>query len=166
MGDLPEQYHKIVSEIITGMRKIMADGEQVYSIMFLGKFGFPLFPLPMNTENNTSKDQSAIVASAFAKAIEAEYAIMISEGYTLPAKMPMEEQFAMLKKYGSVEECPCREEIVFMTLETLNGVYLAQQPILNLESEARGFKDFEFKLTDAIEGRFTNFLSPSSKTMH
>lgn len=166
MGDLPEQYHKIIGQIVDGMRDLMAKGDELTAMAFLGKFDRGLLPIPMAMVDDASKDKAALLVRDLAKAILPDYAIMISEGWTLPIDIPKEEQFGMLKKYGSINECPCREEIVFITLETLNGIWMARQPILNLEGSVRGFKDFEFELVQGIEGRFVNFLRPTSRTVH
>jgi hypothetical protein len=120
----------------------------------------------MNMIDGIKKEVSAAILRAMAGEMKPDYAILVSEGYALPPTMPAKEQMALVEKYGSVSDCPQREEIVFISLETPTGCWVACQPILQLEGKSRGFAEFKFEISQQASGRFTNFLPQQPGTVH
>lgn len=166
MNKLPEQYHSTVAEIVKIMREIMLAGDELFAMAFFGKADAYLLPIPMGMSDDDKKTQSSLLVNVLASKLNPEFVVFFSEGYMLPIEIPPEEQFALYKKYGSIENCPERQEVVFLTIETPNGNYFAQQQILLLEGKSRSFEDFKFQLVNNAQGRFTNFLASPSRTVH
>lgn len=156
--EIPEGYRKAVTIILRAMRRFMEDGSELCGIAFLGKGDCAPVPIPMNMATEKNKDISAEFIRHIVKETGAEYVIMVSEGWTLPKETPIEESKKLIEEYGQISDCPQRQEIVFLTLETPAGSWIGMSPIKALGGVKRGFDDMKFIYTH-MQGRFSNFLS-------
>jgi len=166
MHNIPEAYRPVVEKIIGTMRKFLAEGEELHTFVFLAKFDGNFFPVPMNTSSNRDKEASAYLVTLMSKEIKPDFMIFVSEAWAVMEETEPQEIEKFLKEYKSLAEHPRRQDIVFLTLETRNGIWMGTSPIKSLGGNQRGFDEMKFTESTDATGRFTHFLSPESNTMH
>jgi len=166
MNNIPEIYLPTVKAITITMRQFLAEGRELHAIAFLGTMDGRLIDIPMNTENDQTKDAAAHLVSLISKQLKPDFAIVISEAWALMKDTPREEIDKIIEQHKSISEHPDRQEVVFLTLETRQGIWMGTSPIKSLGEDKRGFDDLKFTFATGAEGRFTNFLHADSDIRH
>lgn len=158
--DIPEKYQAEIEVIISMAREFLSEGRELQAFVFLGKPSCSLLPCPMNMSSGSAKDMSAAMVRELAKVLRAEYAIMISEAWALDhTKTSMEEAKRIASSGRSIANHPDCTDVVMITLETLEGFWIAQTTI-KPTGKGRGFDDPCFNFMAGREGRFASFLPP------
>ena len=159
METVPETYHEALKLIIEHTREFLRDGQELAPICFLGKFEAGLVPFPMSFADIEAKNKSAAVVRSLAAKYKVDYLIMISEAWAVAEAENPEAIDKLLKQYGSVQNCSNKVEVVMLTLETRQGVWMSMPLIKRLNDKQRDCEDFKFKQSEA-EGRFVHLLPP------
>jgi hypothetical protein len=156
MQTIPEECRHEVEVIVSVVREYLLEGESLAAMAFMGRFGLPPFPVPMDMKH---KDQSTKLVTELCKHAKADYVIMVAEAWALDhTKVPKEEFMRIANTHESIANHPDRMDIVMFSLETHKGFWFGQSPIKSLDGKKRGFDDIQFEMKKELEGRFTSFL--------
>jgi hypothetical protein len=138
----------------------MERGESLQAMAFVGTFAeFKVVPIPINTTGDAAKDRAAQAIRRVAEVTAADFVLTITEAWALPtAQAP--NHAALLRKYGSVANCPGRLDVVSFMLETVRGGWAGQAEIkpMGISKKKRTFGAVDFEPIDSINGRFGGLL--------
>lgn len=156
--NVPEKYLENINAIINAVRDSFSKGETPPPVVFLGN-DKECFPCIMDMSSEMAKTISAMLARYTAQLFDAEYAIMVSEVWSLGGeKLSQTEIQDYLKTHDGIAEHPDRIDSLMITLETLEGYWLGQTEIKTSADGKKSFDEIEFKFLIKAGGRFTCFL--------
>jgi hypothetical protein len=152
---LPPKLQPLVDTLLRDVRRMLAERGEVPATMFL--FGDELIVHELNTDTETAKDIDALMLRHLAKLHHCDAAVLVAEGWTLPPHLQGQRE-AICARYGSVSACPDRVEIVFLGIESREGNYLVEAPLVR-KGRAVTLGELSVSQPDG-EGRFHKILPP------
>lgn len=160
MRPIPDTYWKFVSPLIVTARDLLEKGESLSPFAFVGSFeSAKCIPVMLQSTSIEAKDRSALAIEAAALTINADFVFVLMEAWSL-RKDKLSRMDAILDKYGSIGASPYAVDIVSMSLETRQGVWVAEVPIRpkGISKKKRTIGDPEFRHFTEAQGRFVNLL--------
>lgn len=159
---LPASLAALVWSVIGTAEGFLGRGEELEPVAFVGKAdGMTAQPMALDMSSEESKERSADAVRRAARALGADFALLLAESW-----MPREEDPGKLRRlmeiYGSVSAMPrkLRKEVALVSLETREGVWIALPELLPCppSKKKRKLGAIEFMKTEASSGRFMHLL--------
>lgn len=157
---LPSAYQEIISPYIATARGFLESGEKLSAIAFVGNFSTKeMVQVTLDFHDDASKNSSTLAIQMSAKSIDADFIFIAMEAWGLKKKyVPRYKE--ILEEFGSIGNCPYREDIISFSLETANGIWSGTAPIRPKppSKKRRTFGELTFIFADGVEGRFAGLL--------
>lgn len=157
---VPEPYRKLLKQLMADAHELLLAGKELPARIYLGSTQAELLQaVPVDTSSPDSKAESAQHARRVATFIDADFMVMVMEGWGLPADKINEHQ-AIVAKYGSVSRYPKRLDVVGFQLETRHGFFNATAPILPVppSKKRRKMGAVAWVEADHAKGTFADIL--------
>ena len=166
MHALPDAYQEILSPLIAQARRLLEQGESLVPFAFVGNLARrSIVPVTLRTDSEAGKDASAAQIRQIAQQLQADFVFVITEAWTLPPEQAPRYE-AILAEYGSIGDSPYRIDSVSFALETDQGLWAAQVPLMVSDHApgARTFATPRFTLFSEVGGRLTGLLDSAEST--
>jgi hypothetical protein len=155
---LPDFFDKFINSLLPSIKKNLNDRGGLVPVAFVGNSERGTTEVVgMMFTNQEEKDKYCNFIRKIAKEGEADFVVMISESWSVPAEHS-EEFINNRDKYPTIESFPKREEIVVVMIETETTRYIGRG-VISGESGRRVVGELEFG-EGQIQGRFSYFLGP------
>lgn len=105
-------------------------GEKVPATIFVGSLASGVVGIELDTSSYEQKIASATRARNAAILLDADFTLTFSESWGLPDGLTEKQATDILKKYGSVSAYPGRCDLVFLQMETKEGMFAGRASIL------------------------------------
>lgn len=162
---IPPRYREFIEPFISVARGHIENGHKLVPYAFVASFEKGAgVPVQIDTRNEEGKENSARAIAKAALEIDADCIFTIMEAWGLPRHMaPRYDE--IVKRYGSVTNCPFRVDAVNFILETRHGVWAGQTPIEPRQGDGRKltFGEVVLQYADGCESRYGKLL-PARRT--
>lgn len=152
-------YRAVLDEIIAGARSNLKRDGKLCATGFCGQISNQkIIVVPLSFADDESKMEAIAHLRAVARIEAADFVGMVHEAWALTKHAPHHEE--IIRKYGSISACPHRVEVVAISLETPNGVWMAM-PRLRSKPPSKFRRTFdvpEFQFFVESAGLFTGLL--------
>lgn len=157
----PAEYAGVISNVLDKVRHNLKVHDQLLSVAFLINLEQGKIELVAGEfDGEDAKDYFSETVRQRASRMQAEAICFVSEAWTLPEKYSTQEDIERIRKvYGSISEFPEREEIIMVSLETHDGMWMARSGIAPAK-KGRKPTGFSWLKADGMTGRFAHLLPP------
>jgi len=130
-GDMPEEVAGYVQDLFGEISETLLKGKELSPVAFIGsRESGKLAHVNLDISCDEAKRASAAVVRKVAVEIEADLVIFIAEAWMLPSDRE-ENMKAVIEEYGSIENCPFREDVVHVNVSTRGGEWVINASIEN-----------------------------------
>lgn len=159
---LPSEIRLFVREVIEQAKHKLERGDEVRTTIFLSSPEKGLTAVVLDTSSVQAKEASIAHARQLAAIHGSTMSVFISESWGLSASDAPKHE-AILAKYGSLANYPGRIDVLYVHVETHNGIYAVQADIKPMPPSKKRrtvvFRNKFFMATE-IGGRMAGVLPP------
>lgn len=161
----PAEYAGLLGTIMEKVQQNLKAHDQLLPVAFLINLKKnKIDVVAANFADDAAKDFFAETVRQRASRFEAEAICFASEAWSLPEKYSTKEHMDRIYRvYGSLSNFPEREEIVMLSLQTHDGLWMATSRI-STAKKGRKATGFKWMKSDGSDGRFTKLLPPKYAT--
>lgn len=161
----PAEYAGVIGNILDKVKHNLKAHDQLLSVAFLINLEQGKIELVAGEfDGEDAKDYFSETVRQRASRMQAEAICFVSEAWTLPEKYSTQEHIDRIRNvYGSISAFPEREEIVMVSLETHDGLWMARSGIAPAK-KGRKPTGFSWVKADGMTGRFAHLLPPRYAT--
>lgn len=161
----------MITPLIEQAQHFLEQGQELTPFAFIGDVGKGItVPIQIAADSEDAKDRAARDIERMAAHHNADFVFVIMEAWSLrPDKLHMMKE--IYDRYGSIAASPYAIEVASFSLETRDGIWVAQCPIRakGYSKKKRTIGTPEFKLFTEAAGRFVDLLplkNPAGRTLH
>lgn len=115
---MPVKLEAVLSNLMSTAYKMLAEGQELSPVAFVGSLlKNELNALMLNMPDQAGKELSVDQIRDFCAEEQADFVILFTEGWALPAALT-EEYDDILEKYGSIANSPYRLDTFVVSVET------------------------------------------------
>lgn len=155
----PLRYTNFLNHVVDKLQKNLKNSSQLVSVAFLiNDENQKIEIIPLTFKDDAEKDYAVEIIKQRASKWKADAICMLSEGWALPTKYQNpEDTNRILNEYGQISNFPEKVDIVFLNLETREGLWTGIGHIKPAK-KGRKISGFAWKKVSGMEGRFSNML--------
>jgi hypothetical protein len=158
-NQIPTKYIDFLNKIIDKIKQELRNDSSVQSFTFLinnENKSFEIFSGSWQTDEEKIEFSNNLRQQA--KKMDADAVCFVSEAWTLTEKYKDRNSInTIFKKYGSVSNCPEKIEVVIISFETSDDVFVGISKIETID-KIKKLGDVKWTKPNSMEGKFANIL--------
>jgi hypothetical protein len=167
MSGIPPAYLRAITPLIETARGFLEEGQSLAPFAFVGNLSAgSLVPVMLKTGSTGDKESSAASVKHYAAACQADFVFVVMEAWSLRPDQ-LHRYREIVERYGSIGDSPYATDVVSFSLETRQGIWIAQVPIAPREDPAEGrtFDPPRFRHFSQTLGQFADLLPAKRETV-
>lgn len=134
---LPEQVRSFVKSSVVSAQEALLAGESITASMFLNSGNrTDMHKIPVDTSSGASKDACVVYAKQIAALKGSTVCVFMSESWGLSRSDAKRHEY-IIDRYGAIANYPGKLDLLFLNVETDEGVFALQAEIVGCPPSKR-----------------------------